>query len=106
MVNGRVSYIVFRTVCLAHLSILTDRELILIQDGTSKRWGGDIRYGGVWHYIPLDKITSISLAGPEDELFTMSVQLPEGNCIDSLFSASNRQEVDKFLGQFEASLEK
>lgn len=96
----------FRTVCLSHLSILTDRELILIQEGTGQRWGGDIRYGGVWHYIPLDKITSISLTGPDDDLLTMSVRLPEGDCIDSLFSVSNRQEVDGFLSQLEASLEK
>jgi hypothetical protein len=96
----------FRTVCLAHLSILTDRELILIQEGTGKRWGGDIRYGGVWHYIPLDKITSVSLSGPEDELLTMSVRLPAGDSIDSLFSVSNKQEVDGFLSQLEARLEK
>lgn len=97
----------FRTGCLAHLSILTDRELILIQDGTGKRWwGGDIRYGGVWHYIPLDKITAISLTGPEDELLTMAIRLPEGDCLTSLFSVSNRQEVDKFLSQLEVNLEK
>ena len=36
----------FRTVCLAHLSILTDRELILIQDGTGKRWGGTSAMAG------------------------------------------------------------
>jgi len=96
----------FRTVCLAHLSILTDRELILIQDGTGKRWGEDIRYGGVWNYIPLDKITSVSLTGPEDGLLTMFVRLPEGDSIDSLFSVSNKQEVDGFLSQLEASLEK
>ena len=68
--------------------------------------GGDIRYGGGWHYVPLDKITSISLTGPEDELLTMSVRLPEGDCLTSLFSVSNRQEVHKFLSQLEASLEK
>jgi len=96
----------FRTVCLAHLSILTGRELILIQDGTGKRWGEDIRYGGVWNYIPLDKITSVSLTGPEDGLLTMFVRLPEGDSIDSLFSVSNKQEVDGFLSQLEASLEK
>jgi hypothetical protein len=96
----------FRTVCRSHLSILTDRELILIQEGTGKRWGGDIRYGGVCHYIPLDKITSIALSGPEDELLTMCIRLPQGDCIDSLFSVSNRQEVDRFLTQFGAIPEK
>jgi hypothetical protein len=96
----------FRSVCLSHLSILTDRELILIQEGTGKRWAGDIRYGGVWHYLPLDKITSISLTDPDDDLLTMSVRLPAGDYIDSLFSVSNRQEIDGFLSRFEAVPEK
>ena len=92
----------FRAVCLAHLSILTDRELILIQDGTGQRWGGDIRYGGVWHYVPLDKITTIALTGPADNLLTMSVQLPESDNLTALFSVSNQQEVDNFLRQIAA----
>ena len=96
----------FRTVYRSHLSILTNRELILIQEGTGKRWGEDVRYGGVFHYISLDKITSIALSEPENELLTMSVQLPNGDCIDSVFSVSNRQEVDRFLTHFGAILEK
>ena len=96
----------FRAVCLSHLSILTDRELILIQDGTGKRWGGDIRYGGVCHYIPLDKLTSVSLSGPDGKLLTMSVRLPDGDSIDLLYSVSNRPAVEAFLSRFEAVPEK
>jgi len=54
----------------------------------------------------LDKITSVSLTGPEDGLLTMLVRLPEGESVDSLFSVSNKQEVDGFFSQLEASLEK
>lgn len=92
----------FGTVSLAHLSLLTDRELILIQDGTGQRWGGDIRYGGVSYYIPLDKISAITLTGPADGLLTMSVHLPESDDLTALFSVSNQQQLDNFLRQIAA----
>jgi len=100
----------FRTLCTSHISILTDQELILIQDGDGKRWGagakyGGLTYGGVWHYIPLDKITSISLAGTEDDLLTMSIHLPGDDSIEALYSVSNRGGVDDLLSRFEAIAE-
>lgn len=82
-----------RMLCTPHLCILTDKELILVQDGVGKRWGRDVRYGGTWNYIPLDKITSVSCVEAQTGLLTMSIQLPGDDPIDSLFSASNRQDV-------------
>jgi hypothetical protein len=91
-----------RTRCTPHLSILTDKELILIQDGAREGWSKSVRYGGVWLYIPLAKVTSISLAATEDDLFTMSIHLPGDDRIESLFSVPNRAELDEFLSRFEA----
>jgi hypothetical protein len=92
----------FRTLCTPHLTILTDRELILVQDGDGKRWDGSAKYGGVWNYIPLDKITSISTADAQNDLLTMSIHLPGDDGIERLFSVSNRGEVDMLLSRFEA----
>jgi hypothetical protein len=94
----------FRTLCAPHISILTDRELILVQDGAAKRWGKNVQYGGIWNYIPLDKITSISLADTQDDLVSMSIHLPGDDCIDSLFSVSNRQEAEMLQSRIEAVL--
>lgn len=102
----RLGHSLFRTRCTPHLSILTDKELVLIQHGASKRPGGGIRYGGVWRYIPVGKITSISRVNPENDLLTMSIRLAGGDRIESLFSDSNRGEVDNLLSQFEAFSEK
>jgi len=90
-----------RTISTAHLSILTDRELIMIRDEKTGRWGDKTKYGGVWNYIPLDKITSISLTPEKGDLLVLSIHLPQNDHIDSLFSASNKQEVELFLSQFE-----
>ncbi len=91
----------FRTVSTSHLVILTDRQLIIIKDENPGGWGDDTRYGGIWNYIPLDKITSVSLAEKGDNLLALSIHLPQNDQIDSLFSASNKQEVELVLNQFE-----
>jgi len=91
-----------RTTSTAHLGILTDRELIMIRDEKSAWQGDKTRYGGVWNYIPVDKITSISLTPKNDDLLVLSMHLPQDDHLDSLFSVSNKQEVELFLNQFEA----
>jgi len=90
-----------RTISTAHLVILTDRELIMIREEKSGWRGDKTRYGGVWNYIPLDKITSISLTPKNDDLLVLSIHLPQDDHIDSLFSVSNRPEVELVLNQFE-----
>jgi hypothetical protein len=49
----------YRMLSPTHVSILTDHELILIREAVKQ---GDVgKYGGVWDYIPLKKIVSLSL---------------------------------------------
>lgn len=89
----------FRTISTSHLVILTDRQLIIIKDENPGGGRDDTRYGGIWNYIPLDKITSVSLAEKGDNLLTLSIHLPQNDQIDSLFSVSNKQEVELFLNR-------
>ena len=86
----------FKVVSLSHLTILTDRELILIQEGTGERGGEDIRYGGVFRYIPIGNIDSLKTTVPKDDVFTMSVQFSCGVCLDSKFADLKRKEVEIF----------
>jgi hypothetical protein len=88
-----------RTISTAHLGILTDRELIMIREEKSGRWDDKTRYGGIWNYIPLDKITSLSLVPKNDNLLVLSIHLPQNDHIESLFSVSNKQEVELFLSR-------
>ena len=92
----------FRTISTSHLVILTDRQLIIIKDENPGRWGDDSRYGGIWNYIPLGKIASVSLAEKGDDLLTLSIHLPQNDQIDSLFSVSNKQEVELFLNRLKS----
>ncbi len=92
-----------KTICTPHVTILTDRELILIQDGIGKSVGEDARHGGIWDYISLAKIASISVADAQGDLLTLSVHLPEDDRVDVVFSASKGRELDVLLSHFEAS---
>jgi hypothetical protein len=90
-----------RIISTAHISILTDRELILIRDEEQSQWSRDARYGGTRSYIPLNKITCVSLAKREHNLLALSIHLPGDDQIVSLFSTSNEREVDLFLDRLE-----
>lgn len=84
----------FRKLFAPHVVILTDRELILIKDGSNGRFGKDIRHGGVWDYIPLDKITAVTVTADEDDLQTLSIHLPGDDHVDCVFSASLKPDLD------------
>jgi hypothetical protein len=89
----------YRTLSAPHITILTDREMILIRDGADKWWDSGIKYGGVWSYIPLNKITSVSLTREMANVLALSVGLPDGDTRKLLFAASNRDEVIALLGK-------
>jgi hypothetical protein len=88
----------FRTISPTHMGILTDRELIMIsEDEPQSRVVG--RYGGSWNYIPLGKITSLTLKTAND-LLVLSVQLQGSVWLDYQFQTSAKQELDQLLEKF------
>lgn len=94
-VLGRTYY---RVVSPTHAAILTDRELIVIRE---EAWrGGEDRYGGIWDYVPLNKIVMLSLSEKVGNLLALSIQLPEGVYLDCLFEASAKPEVEQLLERF------
>lgn len=92
---GRTYY---RTLSPTHVSILTDRELILIhEEALDDR---DDKYGGIWLYLALDKIGSVSMSRRNGSLLTLSVRMLSGECFESLFQASMEPEVEQLLVKF------
>jgi len=87
-----------RTLATAHLLILTDRELIIIHDDSDSPRSADVtRYGGVWEYIPLNKITGVDQTEQEAGLLALTVQLPHGDHVEVLFQPDRRVELERFL---------
>ena len=82
-----------RTLSPAHLLLLTDKEMILIQDEPRSRGNKGVRYGGIRHYIPLRSVGAVSLAEQANDLIALSIHLSEDERVDSLFAASKEKEV-------------
>jgi hypothetical protein len=92
---GRIYY---RTLSPTHISILTDRELILIhEEALDDR---DDKYGAIWLYLALNKIGSLTMGRKNGSLLTLSVRMLSGECFESIFRASMEPEVDQLLVKF------
>jgi hypothetical protein len=82
----------------ALVCILTDRELIVIREAERKR--AEDKYGGIWDYIPLKNIASLSLRQAESNNLVLSIQLPDSACLEFLFQASTRPAIDQLLHRY------
>ena len=88
----------YRTIFPTHMSILTDRELIMIRE--EARQSGNDRYGGIWDFIPLNKIGSLSLDKKGSNLLVLTIQLPENERLEYLYQASATEDLGKFLARY------
>lgn len=95
VIFGKVFY---RTLFPTHISILTDQELIMIRENEGH--GRSSKYGGVWVYIPLNKIVNLSLNEKESNLLVFSIQLSGGECLAYLFQDSLRREANQLVDRF------
>jgi hypothetical protein len=88
----------YRLVSPTHVSILTDREMIIIIEGETRSAGE--RYGGTWHYIPLSRIADLSLTRRDGGNPVMSV-LPMGAApVLSLFHSAAEPELRLLIDRF------
>jgi len=86
-----------RTIAMSHVLIVTDRELIIVHDAPdSPKWRDDTRYGGVWDYIPLNKIAAVEVAEQATGLLALSMQLPHNDHVDVFFSLDRHVELERF----------
>ncbi len=93
---GRWTY--QRTIIIAHVLMLTDRELIIMRDDPESPQSFDgTRYGGVWDYLPLSKIERITWRKKDADVLSVTLELPLGDQIETLFAADRHTDVEQFL---------
>ncbi len=88
-------FMLSRQITPTHLAILTDSEFILIRDDDSRHWRKEHPYGGIWNYVPLKKISSVSLSQTEEDILILTIRLPKKVRLDALYQVSLRAEVMK-----------
>ena len=94
-----------RSLSLAHLIVVTDQELILIQDTGSERDSRVNRYGGIWQYIPLRSIDSVSISEAANKRAALSIQCQPDRTLQILFDISNLPELEQIRSQLQMLIE-
>jgi hypothetical protein len=80
----------FRRYATGHLSILTEKELILIKESKRTKMKRKALYGGVFIYIPLQQIKAISfLTDTEKSRCIMDITLADNIHLRSEFAIDN-----------------
>lgn len=92
---GRTYY---RTISPTHTSILTDQELIMIREEALQ--DRKDKYGGIWDFIPLNKIAGISVRRENDNLLALCIKLVTDEKFEYLFDESKASEVDQLAASF------
>jgi len=75
----------------AHISVLTQRELVTIRDEGRP---GHKRYGTVWRYLPVDKIAGISQAARPDGRLALVFDLQDMEPLELGFSTEKQAEAE------------
>jgi hypothetical protein len=88
----------YRTLSPTHVSILTNRELIMIREEIVQ--SSNSKYGGTWDYIPLNKIIMLSLHEKDGNLLALSIRILESDPLEFLFRDSAKQELERLLQEF------
>jgi hypothetical protein len=84
-----------QTVSPAHLTILTDLELILIEDVTHDRKVSQAKYGGIWQYIPLHSVKTAAWHEMKSGWLAFSITVSSDKVIEKLFESSHRNEIEQ-----------
>lgn len=87
-------------VSLQHLVMLTDQELIIIQDDERSKEIRGVRYGGKRQYIALRHIRAVELEDDGGDLLRLKLTLaPGGQQMAILLSASKKPEIAQLEGE-------
>ncbi|MHC1782968.1 MAG: hypothetical protein AB9891_09475 [Anaerolineaceae bacterium] len=103
---SRLGMVFHRTVSYAHLSILTDEELILIREDDLTHITKGNRYGGIWRYIPHRSLRSVRLIESDHGKLILTIGLAGKTEIQVMFRIENRPQLDEFVRMVEGILER
>jgi hypothetical protein len=89
---------VFSSYLSGHLAVLTDRELIFIKESEEIRAIHETSYGGMFTYIPVEKIQRVEFEPTNDKKVdcVANVSLVDGKHYQFQFSTATAVQLDEF----------
>ena len=92
----------FRIVLPAYLTILTNLELIIIKVGQQNLKDNPLRV--IRNYVPLKKIKSLLLAEQKENIFSLTIGLPENDTVCLNFATTNKPAVDILINRLSIAI--
>jgi hypothetical protein len=89
-----------------HLFVLTEEELILIQETEQEERSATQKYSGIWTYFPISQIESFNVETQEDgQWMKASVRAEGQEPVQVVIDPRNRQAIQVLASQLKASME-
>jgi hypothetical protein len=89
ILQGNFSHLVIN----AHLTILTELELIFIEEDPENLQRNGNRYGGIWYYVPLENLLAISETKREDTLLNLSFKIKPNISLERVYAEPNHKKA-------------
>ena len=94
----------YKPASLAHMAVSTDRELILIQETGNDKELSPARYGGIWQYIPLHCIDSVTVEDSTTDRVKLLIRCQPDAVIEKVFDRSNLVELEIFCKDMQKAI--
>ncbi|MFN8432855.1 MAG: hypothetical protein U0V18_02490 [Anaerolineales bacterium] len=91
----------YKAASLAHMAVSTDRELILIQETGNEKDLSPARYGGIWQYIPLRCVDSLTVEETTNDRVKLLIRCQPDAVIEKVFDRSNLVELQHFCADLQ-----
>lgn len=97
ILQGNLNHLVVNS----HLTILTELELIFIEEDPENLQRNGNRYGGIWHYVPLENLLAVSETIREDGFLNLSFKIKPDISLERVYSEHNRKKALKLKEKLE-----
>ena len=93
-----------RLIAPAHLAILTDKEIIFIEDDLRSVDTRGKRYGGIWRYICLDSILAVTFIDCSNGDLKLSFHIRPDTTFERILGGAARPQAMKLKSELEVIL--
>ena len=97
-----LGYSISRRLSPAHLTILTETEIVLIRDDESQSWITDPAPGAIWDYIPRSMVRAVSIERMDNGLLALRIALESGPVLTCKFDDCAEPELLRLVRRFQA----
>lgn len=93
----RTLKVIKKSLSKPHVMILTDDELIIIEEGRANRKMPELNIEGSWYFIPIVNITSIEIVANDNYTLTFTVMLKGNEEVKLVYDSTMRIQLEELV---------